>query len=96
MDKNQKVRAHIVISGFVQGVFFRENTRQRAQALSVFGWVKNLPDGKVEAVFEGEKENVEKLVDWAKKGPDSARVDSVDIKWEEYKGEFNSFKVRHW
>ena len=67
MDK--KVRAHIFVSGRVQGVFFREKARQKAQSLGVNGWIQNLADGRVEAVFEGEGEKVEKMVKWSKRGP---------------------------
>jgi len=90
----EKVRVHILIKGLVQGVFFRQTTQQMAEILGLKGWVRNTPDGKVEAVFEGEKEKVEKMLDWAKKGPTSARVDGVDVKWEEYKGEFKEFEKR--
>jgi len=92
---NKKVRAHIFISGRVQGVFFRENTRQKAKELGVFGWVKNLPDGRVEAVFEGEKEKVEKMIEWSKKGPLIAKVNGIDIEWQEYKGEFENFEIKY-
>ena len=90
----EKVRLHLFISGRVQNVFFRAETQEKAQELGVRGWVRNLPDGRVEAVFEGEKDKVEKMLDWAKKGPPSARVDGIDVKWEEYKGEFKNFEIR--
>jgi acylphosphatase len=92
---NEKARAHILVSGKVQGVFFRENTRKQAEKLGVSGWVKNLQDGRVEAVFEGNKDNVEKLVKWAKKGPIWANVKDLDVDWENYKGEFNTFEIRY-
>jgi len=59
----EKIRAHILVSGIVQGVFFRANTAEKARELSLLGWVKNLPDGRVEAVFEGEKEKIEEIID---------------------------------
>jgi len=90
----EKVRVHILIKGLVQGVFFRQTTQQMAEILGLKGWVRNTLDGKVEAVFEGEKDKVEKMLDWAKKGPPSARVDGIDVKWEEYKGEFKNFEIR--
>ena len=93
MSKN--VRAHIFISGRVQGGFFRENTSKKAQKLGLLGWVKNLDNGKVEAVFEGDKEKVEKLVKWAKRGPMFAKVDNIDIDWQEYTGEFQNFEIRY-
>jgi len=89
-----KARAHIWISGQVQGVFFRDATRKRAEDLRITGWVRNLPDGRVEAIFEGEKEAVDKIIEWAKEGPDTARIEEVEVKWENYKDEFSSFQVR--
>ena len=88
-----KVRAHIFVSGKVQGVFFRQKTRQQAENLGVKGWVKNLDDGKVEAVFEGEKEEVETLVAFCKKGPKGAIVKGFKLDWEEFSGEFDDFEV---
>jgi acylphosphatase len=90
-----KVRAHIFISGRVQGVFFRSETRDEAKKLGVKGWVRNLPDGKVEAVFEGEQENVKELINFCKRGTLGARVTNVDIIWENYTGEFRNFEVRY-
>ncbi|MBZ9572474.1 acylphosphatase [Patescibacteria group bacterium] len=92
---NEKARAHILVSGKVQGVFFRENTRQKAEKLGVSGWVKNLTDRRVEAVFEGEKEKVEGMVEWAKKGPIWAKVNDINVEWEEYQGEFENFTIRY-
>ncbi len=88
-----KVRAHVYVSGRVQGVFFRYETRREAVKRNVKGWVRNLPDGRVEAVFEGEKEDVEKLIDFCHKGPPLAKVEKVEVFWEEYKGEFKDFKL---
>ncbi|MBI5344172.1 MAG: acylphosphatase [Deltaproteobacteria bacterium] len=85
------VRAHIIIEGVVQGVFFRANTADIASTNSVTGWVRNNPDGSVEAVFEGEEENVKNIVAWCRTGPKGARVDRVNAKWEEYKNEFDDF-----
>jgi len=92
---NQQVRARIFVSGRVQGVYFREKTRRKAQELGVFGWVRNLPDGRVEAVFEGEKEKVEKTIEWSKKGPFWAKVNGLEVEWEEYRGEFENFEIRY-
>ena len=89
-----KIRVHILVSGKVQGVFFRSNTKNTAEALDVSGCVRNLPDGRVEAVFEGEKEEVDKMVEWCKKGPEYARVTGIEIIVEEYKGEFKGFLLR--
>ena len=88
-----KVRAHVYVSGRVQVVFFRYETRREAVKRNVKGWVRNLPDGRVEAVFEGEKEDVEKLIDFCHKGPPLAKVEKVEVFWEKYKGEFKDFKL---
>ncbi|MEO9296260.1 MAG: acylphosphatase [Nitrososphaera sp.] len=88
-----KTRAHVFVSGKVQGVYFRQNTLQTANSYGVFGWVRNLPDGRVEAIFEGEEEAVNKVVEWCRAGPSAARVDSLDVKNEKYTGEFSSFAI---
>jgi acylphosphatase len=90
-----KTRAHLFISGNVQGVFFRSYTRQEANKKNVKGWVRNLPDGRVEVVLEGEEEAVRKIIELCRKGPSYARVKGIKIKWEDYKGEFKSFKIRY-
>ena len=89
-----KVRAHIFVSGRVQGVFFRVETRYEAMKRHVAGWVRNTSGGRVEAIFEGEREDVEKLIDFCRKGPSGARVTKIDVQWEEYSGEFKDFKIR--
>ncbi len=91
----EKTRCYVLVSGRVQGVFFRQNTLEKAKALDLKGWVRNTDDGKVEAVFEGEKEKIEKILEWMRKGPPFARVDGLEIKWEDYKGEFEDFKIRY-
>lgn len=88
-------RAHVIISGLVQGVFFRYETRMHAQALDIKGWVMNRFDGKVEAVFEGEKEKVKSIVRWCNEGPSGAAVKDIDLKWEPYSGKFRDFKVEY-
>ena len=90
-----KARAHVFVSGRVQGVFFRSETRSHAERSNVKGWVRNAPDGRVEAVFEGEKEEVEALIEFCKHGPSRARVTNVDVKWEDFKGDFDRFKIRY-
>jgi acylphosphatase len=90
-----KVRAHVFISGMVQGVFFRSETRDEAKKLGVKGWVRNLSDGRVEAVFEGEEKSVKELVEFCRRGPPGARVTDVDLIWENYAGEFRNFEVRY-
>jgi acylphosphatase len=81
------------VSGRVQGVFFRVETRERAHSLGLSGWVRNREDGSVEAVFEGDDERVRSMVDWCARGPAGAQVDQVDVKWEpEPRGE-QGFRV---
>jgi len=89
----QKVRAHAVISGRVQGVFFRMETKRAAEQYGVSGWVRNQADGTVEAVFEGDREDVAAVIEWCKKGPPLSRVKSVDVSWEDYSGEFKEFAI---
>ncbi|MFX0162680.1 MAG: acylphosphatase [Candidatus Hodarchaeota archaeon] len=88
-------RAHVIVSGLVQGVFFRANTRDRAKKLGVKGWVKNRSDGKVEALFEGEEEAVKAMIEFCKKGPPSAIVEKVEVKWEKYGGEYKDFSIKY-
>ncbi len=88
-----RVRAHIFISGRVQGVFFRFETHREARRRNVKGWVRNLPDGRVEAVLEGEKESVDQLIKFCKKGPHGAKVTKAKIIFELYEGEFNDFRI---
>jgi acylphosphatase len=89
-----KTRAHVFVGGKVQGVFFRQKTKPQAQILGVTGWVRNLPDGRVESVFEGEEQAVKALVEYCHHGPSYARVENVDVTWEDYRGEFSDFKMR--
>ncbi len=88
-----KVRVHVVISGRVQGVFFRMETKQAADDFNVSGWVKNNRDGTVEAVFEGNKESVDSVVNWCGTGPPYSKVSTVDVVEEDYKGEFRGFDI---
>ncbi len=90
-----KVRAHVIVMGRVQGVFFRYETRSVALRHNVAGWVKNRRDGDVEAVFEGEEDDVKNVIDWCKKGPPMARVEDVKLKWEENGGEFQGFDITY-
>ena len=80
------VRAHVYVSGLVQGVSFRWYAIQQARRRGVAGWVRNLPDGRVEAVFEGADADVKALVDWCREGPPSARVSGVEVVSEEPEG----------
>jgi len=86
-----KVRAHLLISGRVQGVCFRQSTLVEAQNLGVNGWVRNLMDGRVEAVFEGEEHSVKTLVNYCRQGPPAARVNNLEVSYGPYKGEFSNF-----
>ena len=86
-------RAHVFVAGRVQGVFFRESLRRRARELGLRGYVRNLPDGRVEAVFEGEEGAVQGAVRYARAGPGLARVTEVDVREEPYSGEFDAFEV---
>jgi len=83
------------VEGHVQGIFFRYETSKVARNLDVNGWVRNLPDGRVEAVFEGEKENVEEMIKFCRRGPPGAQVDNVEVKRETYRGEFSGFEIRY-
>jgi acylphosphatase len=87
------VRRHVVVTGDVQGVFFRDSTRDEAERRDVSGWVTNTDDGSVEAVFEGEEEDVGALVEFCRTGPSSADVDDVEVSEEEPEG-LDGFEVR--
>jgi len=89
------VRAHVYVSGRVQGVFFRTETQDEAIRRGVTGWVRNLPDGRVEAVFEGEKDGVDKLVEFCKRGPPGARITNIEVIMENCTGEFKGFRIRY-
>lgn len=89
-----KTRIHAFISGRVQGVFFRSNTKRVADTLGIKGWVRNLSDGRVEVVAEGEKNKIDKLIEFLKKGPIAAKVDDIEMEIQDYKGEFKNFSVR--
>ena len=88
-------RVHVYISGRVQGVFFRAETQRAATDLNLTGWVKNIVDGRVEAVFEGEDEDVDKMLAWCHVGPPAARVENVEVTEETYTGEFRNFSIKY-
>ena len=90
-----KIRAHLLISGRVQGVFFRYSMQQVANREGVSGWVQNCMDGSVEAVVEGEKTKVENVIRWAQQGSPSAIVRKVEVELEDCAGEFSDFSVKH-
>jgi acylphosphatase len=93
VNMEKQVRAHAVISGRVQGVFFRAETQRAAERFGVFGWVRNKRDGTVEAVFEGRQHDVDAVLNWCRQGPSMSRVDRVDVDWQNYAGEFKSFDI---
>ena len=93
MSKNKAV--HVIVSGRVQGVFFRMETRKAALQTHVAGWVKNRPDGSVEGVFEGASEDVDALINWCKRGPRMASVSDVVVRELDYTGEYTDFSIRY-
>jgi acylphosphatase len=90
-----KVRAHAIISGRVQGVFFRVETKHAADGFGVFGWVKNRRDGRVEVLFEGDQDRVGAVLEWCKEGPAHAQVSDVLVDWQDYVGEFSGFDITY-
>jgi acylphosphatase len=92
---SDRVRKRVLVSGMVQGVNFRANTRSAARRMGVNGWVRNLPDGRVEAVIEGDSQSVETMLAWLRKGPTFSRVDSIDVRDEAPTGEFSDFQVTY-
>ncbi|TFG89627.1 MAG: acylphosphatase [Gemmatimonadales bacterium] len=87
-------RAELVIRGRVQGVFYRQSTKDTAVRLGLTGWARNCPDGSVAALFEGEKHLVEDAISWCRQGPPAARVSSVEVEWQDFQGEFATFEIR--
>jgi acylphosphatase len=92
---NKKARAHVFVSGRVQGVYFRQNTKQVSTRHRVTGWVRNLPDGRVEAVFEGDEMAINEVIEWCHVGPPKASVHDVSVKFQKYTGEFADFNVNY-
>ena len=88
-----KAKAHAIIRGRVHGVFFRMETKRAADDFGVSGWVRNVRDGTVDAIFEGEWDRIEAVLDWCRQGPPHADVTDVNVTWDEYTGEFNGFVV---
>lgn len=91
----ENVRVLLLIEGKVQGVFYRAFTRDIAFRLTLSGWVKNLPDGRVEAVFEGDKEAIEGAIRECLKGPYGAKVSNIDVRWEKFIGDLNGFAIKY-
>jgi acylphosphatase len=94
-ERLMMVRAHVLVSGRVQGVFFRSETSYEARKRGINGWVRNLPDGRVQALFEGEEKSVKEIIEFCRRGPPGARVTNIDVTWEDYRGEFKNFATRY-
>jgi acylphosphatase len=90
-----KERLHLFVSGRVQGVFFRASTRDTARNMDLTGWVRNLPDGRVEALFEGDEEALVRILEWCRSGPPGALPEDLEPRWEKYGGEFSDFRVAY-
>jgi len=90
-----KKRAHVIISGRVQGVCFRMETFKAAQLYGVSGWVRNKADGTVEALFEGDETSIDLILEWCRKGSPPAKVEKTNVNWEDYTGEFEGFKITY-
>ena len=88
-------RVHLLVEGRVQGVYFRQGMMENAEKNNVLGWVRNLPDNKVEAILEGNDSNVDAVVEWARFGPAGAVVQELKVTEEEYVGEFSDFEIRY-
>lgn len=88
-------RVHLFVKGRVQGVYFRQGMMETAEKNNVFGWVRNLPDTRVEAVLEGNDSNVDAVIEWAHFGPAGAVVDELKVSEENYVGEFSKFEIHH-
>lgn len=86
---------HVIISGRVQGVWFRASTKQKAEMLGLTGWVRNTNDGRVEAVFEGDNDKLDEMIKWCYKGPSLSKVDKVDIKKQKPTDGFDDFSIRY-
>jgi acylphosphatase len=91
----EKVRARVIVSGRVQGVFFRAETKHAAHRFGVSGWVRNCPDGTVEATFEGPQQAVDDVIAWCHHGPRMARVADVKVTWENHIGDLKGFEIQH-
>ena len=91
-----KTRAQVLVEGEVQNVFFRQETKRKAENLTVKGWIRNRYDGGVEALFEGENKDVQAMVEFCKRGPSNAVVKGIEVKSERYMGEFTDFTIRYY
>lgn len=88
-------RARLLISGRVQGVFYRDFVQETARSLGLGGWARNLPDGRVEALFEGEREGIVEALKLCYQGPPASGVSDIEIEWEDFQGEFVSFRITY-
>ena len=86
-------RAELIIAGLVQGVFYRASARTEALRLGLLGEVRNLPGGEVVAIVEGPRAQVEEFIAWCRRGPEAARVDEVQVRWTQARGEFQNFRI---
>ncbi len=87
------MQVRIIVSGYVQGVFFRHSAKQQAEQLDLVGWVKNNPDGSVEALAQGEKKALDDFINWCKKGPSFAKVEKIEVKWNEKSENYDQFEI---
>jgi acylphosphatase len=94
MESGDRERARVYVSGKVQGVFFRDATREKAEQLGLAGWVRNIPDGRVEMLLDGPSDKVREMVRWCKEGPSHADVEDVDTEFEASAGDLEGFEVR--
>lgn len=92
---DEAVRAHVIVHGIVQGVFFRLETQKAALDFGVTGWVRNKADGTVEAVFEGHPKAVKQAIDWCRQGSPRAQVTNVQVDWEDFSGEYDAFSITY-
>ena len=90
-----KLKAHVIISGRVQGVWFRASVKNKAEQLGINGWVRNTDNGNVEAIFEGNEKNIEEMLKWCSHGPSLAKVDNVEVTKQPASNEFDQFSVRY-
>jgi acylphosphatase len=86
-------RVHLWIRGHVQGVNYRSSTRPQGNLVGLTGWVRNMPDGRVEVVAEGSEESLQQLIIWCRRGPEWAEVEEVEVRWENQTGEFSRFGI---
>lgn len=89
----KSIRAHVIISGIVQGVGFRYNTKNMARSLKLNGWVRNLESGEVEAVFEGKEDKVKEMVEWCRSGSKIAKVSDISVVFEDYAEGLEDFRI---